>query len=131
MNATSGRAPLVLLIAAAVVWSGITLAPPANALSEIDDHPHVTILRLRTDFPMWRFGDTARTTAQCPNPYTVHSGETLYSIAARCRVSAASIRQANRLTLDRVRANQRLVILSTPSRPSGSRPPPIYPTPQP
>jgi len=131
MNATSGMALLVLLTAAAVVRPGANLAPPANPLSEIGDHPCVTVPGLGTPSTMWYLGVTARATAQCHNPYTVRSGETLYSIAARCKVSAASIRQANRLKSDRVRINQRLVIPSVPANPPSSRPPPVYPTPQP
>jgi len=131
MNATLGMALLVLLTAAAVVWPGANLAPPANPLSEIGDHLYVTVSRLGTSYATWRLGDTARATAQCPNPYTVRSGETLYSIAARCKVSAASIKQVNRLKSDRVWINQRLVIPTAPTNPPGSRPPPVYPTPQP
>ena len=130
MNATPGMALLVLLIAVAI-RPGASLTPPGNPLSEIGDYPYVTIPKPGTGFPTWRLGDTARTTAQCPNPYAVRSGETLYSIAARCKVSVAGIRQANRLTSDRVRMNQRLVIPSAPSSPSGSRSPSIHPTPQP
>jgi len=131
MNAPLGMALLALLTAAAVVWPGANLALPANPLSEIGDHLYVTVLGLGTSHATWRLGDTARVTAQCPNPYTVRSGETLYSIAARCKVSAASIRQVNRLKSDRVWINQRLVIPSVPANPKGSRPPPVYPTPQP
>jgi hypothetical protein len=130
MNATLGMALLVLLTAASVVWPGANIAPPANPLSEIGDHLSVTVSGLGTRNATWWLGDTARATAQCPNPYAVRSGETLYSIAARCKVSAASIRQVNRLKSDRVWTNQRLVIPSAPANPSGSRPP-VYPTPQP
>jgi LysM repeat protein len=130
MNATLGMALLVLLTAAAVVWPGANLTPPANSLSEIGDHLYVTVSGTGTSYATWRLGDTARATAQCPNPYTVRSGETLYSIAARCKVSAASIKQVNRLKSDRVWINQRLVIPSAPANPKGSRPP-VYPTPQP
>jgi hypothetical protein len=131
MNATLGMALLVLLTAAAVVWPGANLAPPANPLSEIGDHLYVIVPGLETSYATWWLGDSARATAQCPNPYTVRSGETLYSIATRCKVSAASIKQVNRLKSDRVWINQRLAIPSVPADPSGSRQPPVYPTPQP
>jgi LysM repeat protein len=130
MNATLSMALLVLLTAAAVVWPGANLTPPANFLSEIGDHLYVTVSGSGTSYAMWQLGNTARATAQCPNPYTVRSGETLYSIAARCKVSAASIKQVNRLKSDRVWTNQRLVIPSAPANPKSSRPP-VYPTPQP
>jgi len=131
MNATSGMALLILLTAAAVVRPGANLAPPANPSSEIGDHPCVTVPGLGARFTTWWLGDTARATAQCPNPYGVRFAETLYSIAARCKVSAASIRQVNRLKSDRLRINQRLVIPSAPANPPRSRLPPVYPTPQP
>jgi len=131
MNATLGMALLVLLTAAAVVWPGANLAPPANPLSEIGDHLYVTVSGSGTSYATWRLGDTARATAQCPNPYTVRSGETLYSIAARCKVGAASIKLVNRLNSDRVWVNQRLVIPAPPANPPGSRPPSVWPTPQP
>jgi LysM repeat protein len=131
MNATLGMALLVLLTAVAVVWPGAKLAPSASPLSEISDHLYVTVSGAETRYTIWRLGDTARATAQCPNPYTVRSGETLYSIAARCNVSAASIKQANRLKSDRVWVNQRLVIPAPPATPPGSRPRPVHPTPQP
>jgi LysM repeat protein len=131
MNATLGMALLVLLTAAAVVWPGANLAPTASPSSEIGYHLYVTVPGTGTSYATWRLGDTARATAQCPNPYTVRSGETLYSIAARCKVGAASIRQANRLKSDRVWVNQRLVIPAPPGNPPGPRPPSVCPTPQP
>ncbi len=131
MNATLSMALLVLLTAAAVVWPGANLASTANPLSEIGDHLYVPVSGAETWYATWRLGDMARATAQCPNPYTVRSGETLYSIAARCNVSAASIKQVNRLKSDRVWVNQRLVIPAPPVTPPGSRPRPVHPTPQP
>jgi hypothetical protein len=131
MNATLGMALLVLLTAAAVVWPGANPAPTANPLSEIGDHLYVAVSGVGTSYATWRLGGTARATAQCPNPYTVRSGENLYSIAARCRVSAASIKQVNRLKSDRVWANQRLVIPATLANSPGPRPPSVCPTPQP
>ena len=131
MNAKLGMALLVLLIAPAIVWPGANVALPASASSEIDDHLYIAVPGSGTSYATWRLGDTARATVQCPNPYTVRSGETLYSIAARCKVSAASIKQVNRLKSDRVWINQRLVIPSAPAKPPGSRPPPVHPTPQP
>lgn len=131
MNATLGMALLVLLTAVAVVWPGAKLAPSANPLSEISDHLYVTVSGAETRNATWRLGDMARATAQCPNPYIVRSGETLYSIAARCNVSAASIRQVNRLKSDRVWVSQRLIIPASPATPPGSRPRPVHPTPQP
>jgi len=131
MNATLGMALLVLLTTAAVVWPGANLAPTAGPLSEISDHLYVTVSGAGTSYATWRLGDMARATAQCPNPYTVRSGETLYSIAARCKVSAASIKQVNRLKSDRVWVNQRLVIPAPAANPPGSRPPSVCPTPQP
>ena len=131
MNATLGMALLVLLTAAAVVWPGVNMAPPASPLSEISDHLYVTVSGAETRYATWRLGDMARATAQCPNPYTVRSGETLYSIAARCKVGAASIKQVNRLKSDRVWVNQRLVIPAPLANPPGPRPPSVCPTPQP
>jgi len=131
MNATLGMAFLVLLTAAAVVWPGANLAPTANPLSEIGDRLYSTALSSGTSYATWRLSDTARAAAQCPNPYTVRSGETLYSIAARCKVSAASIKQVNRLKSDRVWINQRLAIPAPSANPSAPRPPSACPTPQP
>jgi LysM domain len=131
MNGTLGMALLILLSAAAAVWPGAHLAEPASPLSKIGDDPYITVPGPGTGYATRQLGDTARAIAQCPNPYIVRSGETLYTIAARCKVSAASIRQANRLKSDRVRISQRLVIPSAPSSPPSSRPLPIYPTPQP
>lgn len=131
MNATLGMAFFVLLTAATVVWPEAKLAPSASPLSEISDHLYGAVPGAETGYATWRLGDTARATAQCPNPYTVRSGETLSSIAARCKVSAVSIKQVNRLKSDRVWVNQRLVIPAPPSTSPGSRPRPVHPTPQP
>lgn len=131
MNATLGMALLVLLTAVAVVWPGAKMVPSANPLSEISDHLYVTVSGAETRYATWRLGDMARATAQCPNLYIVRSGETLYSIAARCNVSAVSIKQVNRLKSDRVWVSQRLIIPASPATPPRSRPRPIHPTPQP
>ena len=131
MNAKLGMALFVLLTVPALVWPGANLASPASTLNWIGDQHYVTVTDLGLDHATWRLGDAAQATAQCPNLYTVRPGETLYSIAARCNVSAASIRQVNRLKSDRVWINQRLVIPAVPAKPPGSRPPPVYPTPQP
>ena len=131
MNAKLGMALFVLLTVPALVWPGANSASPANILNWIGDHRYITVTGLGIAHAMWRLGDAARATTQCPNPYTVRPGETLYSIAARCNVSAASIKQVNRLKSARVWINQRLVIPAPPAKPPGSRPPPVYPTPQP
>jgi hypothetical protein len=131
MNARLGTALLFLLAAPAIAWPAASLAPPANSLTRIGDHLYSIVLGLGVGYPTWRLSDLAPATAQCPSPYTVRSAETLYSIAARCKVSAASIKQVNRLKSDRVWINQRLVIPSAPAKPPGSRPPPLHPTPQP
>ena len=131
MNARLGMALFVMLTVPALVWRGANSASPANILNWIGDHRYVTIAGLGIDHAMWRLGDAARAIAQCPNPYTVRPGETLYSIVARCNVSAASIKQVNRLKSDRVWINQRLVIPAPPAKPPGSCPPPLHPTPQP
>lgn len=47
---------------------------------------------------------------RCPTSYTVRYGETLYAIAARCGISAATLRQANGLRTDRLWTGQRLYV---------------------
>lgn len=50
---------------------------------------------------------------KCPSVYVVRYGETLYSIAARCGVSAAALMRVNALRTTRVWPGQRLYILAT------------------
>ena len=47
---------------------------------------------------------------RCPTSYTVRYGETLYSIAARCGIAAATLQQANGLRTDRLWTGQRLYV---------------------
>jgi murein DD-endopeptidase MepM/ murein hydrolase activator NlpD len=130
MNAAWGMALLVLLTATAMAWPGAGPAPAAGLFIGSNDPLYATASGIVAASAGWRSGDAVQAAAQCPNPYTVRSGETLYSIAAKCRVSAARIKQANRMKSDRVWVNQRLIIPAAPAIPQGVRPP-IHPTPQP
>jgi len=92
------------------------LKPPASKRPKCAAANRVYARELKSGAVIRKFG-SAGSPAQAAS-YTVQSGDTLSQIAQRNGTSVSAIQKANRLSNDRIRSGQKLLI---PRRPSGKQ----------
>ncbi len=102
----------------------------SNSVERVESRSTTASLRTRAS-ASWKADDAAAAAVRCPSIYIVRYGETLYSIAARCGTSAATLMRANGLRSARVWPGQRLYIPAAKRTPAPQPTPAIHRAPSP